>query len=39
VERPWPCNEHKTMASHVYSLIYELDYKVSQVYQQEGLWK
>jgi len=39
VDRPWPCNEHKTMASHVYSLIYTLDYEVSKIYNQEGLWK
>lgn len=39
VNRPWPCNEHKSMASHVYSLIYELDFQISKVYNQEGLWK
>ena len=39
VERGWPCNEHRTLASHVYALLYELDYQISRVYKQEELWR
>jgi len=39
VSKPWPCTSHKTLAAHVFALLYELDYKISAVYQQESLWK
>jgi len=38
VMRSWPCTEHTTLTAHVYALLYELDYKISQVYNQESLW-
>lgn len=35
----WPCDTHKTLASHAFSLLYELDYKISEVYKNESLWE
>lgn len=38
-EAEFPCDKHDTFAAHVFSLLYDLDYRISQVYQQESLWK
>lgn len=35
----WPCSTHKTLAAHAFSLLHELDYEISRVYQNEELWK
>jgi hypothetical protein len=37
--RDWPCDQHGKISAHVFALLYELDYKISQVYQNEALWK
>lgn len=39
VKADWPCDKHSTLTAHVFSLLYDLDYKISQVYKQESLWK
>lgn len=39
VTKPYPSNGHGTMASLVFSLLYELDYAIGKVYKQESLWK
>jgi len=39
VNGAWPCKEHTTLAAHAFSLLYDLDYEISKVYQQESLWK
>jgi len=35
----WPCDTHSSIVAHCFSLLYDLDYKISQVYKQEELWK
>lgn len=35
----WPCDQHTTLAAHALSLLYQLDFKISEVYKQESLWK
>lgn len=35
----YPCKECKTFWGHVFSVLHALDYKISEVYQQESLWK
>jgi hypothetical protein len=35
----FPSPKHTTLAALAFSLLYELDYQISKVYQQEGLWK
>lgn len=35
----WPCNAHGTLAAHVFAGLHELDFQISKVYNQEGLWK
>lgn len=37
--KEWPCTTHATLAAHCFRLLYELDYEISKVYQQESLWK
>jgi len=39
VIKDWPCSQHADLASHCFALLHELDYKISQVYQNEALWK
>jgi len=39
VSRGWPCNEHATLPAHVLACLYELDFKVGQVYNQASLWE
>lgn len=39
VTKVWPCATHRTLAAHAFALLHELDYKISQVYEQESLWK
>jgi len=39
IVKAWPCNTHKTLAAHAFALLHELDYAISQVYQNEELWK
>lgn len=39
VQKRWPCNTHKTLAAHCFSLLHELDYEISKVYQNERLWE
>ena len=39
VSKQWPCNTHKTLAAHAFSLAHELDHAIGQVYQNESLWK
>jgi hypothetical protein len=39
VVKAWPCSTHKSLSAHCFSLLYELDYKISAVYKQESLWK
>jgi len=36
---PWPCDTHKTLAAHAFDGLHKLDYEISQVYQNEELWK
>ena len=38
VVKDWPCTSHATLSAHVFSLLYELDYKISSVYNQTKLW-
>jgi hypothetical protein len=38
-ESTWPCNSHATLASHVFAGLHTLDFDISKVYNQEGLWK
>jgi len=35
----WPCVNHKTLASHAFKLLHDLDYEISKVYKNESLWK
>lgn len=39
VEKAWPCSTHAALTSHVFSLLYELDYKIGQTYKQTSLWQ
>lgn len=39
VEKGWPCSTHKTLGSHAFALLHELDYAISKVYTNEELWK
>lgn len=39
VHKVWPCNTHKTLASHAFALLHELDYEIGKVYKSESLWK
>jgi len=39
LSKGWPCVTHKTLAAHAFSLLHELDYAISKVYQNEALWK
>jgi len=34
----WPGSKAKTFVGAMYNLLYELDYRISQVYKQEALW-
>jgi hypothetical protein len=35
----WPCQDHSTLAAHIYAGLYDLDVNVAGVYKQEELWK
>lgn len=35
----WPCDKHKTLATHAFSLLHDLDFEISKVYRNESLWK
>jgi len=39
VHKSWPCSTHKTLATHAFSLLYDLDFEVSKVYKNEALWR
>ena len=39
VHKSWPCATHKTLASHAFSLLHDLDFEISKVYKNESLWK
>jgi len=39
VVKKWPCSTHKTLAAHAFSLLHELDFEISRVYQNERLWE
>lgn len=39
VNKKWPCDTHKTLASHAFAILHELDFAISQVYQNEKLWE
>jgi hypothetical protein len=39
VTKGWPCDQHKTLVSHAFSLMYELDAAIGKVYKQESLWE
>lgn len=38
VVKSWPCSQHTTLPGHSFALLHELDYKISQVYNQASLW-
>jgi len=35
----WPCNDHKTLAAHVFAGLHKLDWEISKVYKNEKLWQ
>lgn len=39
VVKNWPCKQHSTLEGHCFALLHELDYKISQVYEQSTLWQ
>lgn len=39
VNGKWPCGTHSTLASHCFSLLYDLDHAIGKVYTQEALWE
>jgi hypothetical protein len=39
VHTSWPCNTHKTLAAHSFSLMHDLDYEIGKVYKNEAIWK
>ena len=39
VHKRWPCDTHKTLAAHAFSLLHELDFEISKVYKNESIWK
>jgi len=39
VLKDWPCHAHRTLAAHAFATLHELDFKISEVYNQESLWK
>lgn len=39
VHSDWPCDKHTTLAAHAFALLHDLDYEISKVYNQDGLWK
>lgn len=39
VHTEWPSISSATLSAAAYKLLHELDYAISQVYQQESLWK
>lgn len=38
-EDTWPSKDAKTPWGAVYNLLWQLDYRISQVYKNEELWK
>lgn len=34
----WPCRDHKTLTSHLYAGLFQLDFAISKVYKQEELF-
>lgn len=39
VDARWPNNTQATFWACVFNLLYQLDYQISKVYQNESLWK
>lgn len=39
VNKRWPCSTHKTLASHAFALLHELDFAISKVYENKALWE
>jgi len=39
VNKAWPCNTHKALAAHAFSLLHELDFEISKVYENAKLWE
>jgi len=37
VVKNWPCSQHTTLEGHAFALLHELDFKISQVYEQSEL--
>jgi hypothetical protein len=35
----WPCSAHASLAAHCFALLHELDFKISQTYEQGKLWE
>lgn len=35
----WPCDTHKTLASHCFALLHELDFKVSEGLKEAGIFR
>ena len=38
VNGPWPSVTNGSLEELAYNLLWKLDYEISQVYKQEGLW-
>lgn len=39
VNKLWPCATHNSLAALAFSLLHELDFEISKVYQTDSLWK
>lgn len=39
VQKSWPCGTHAKLAALAFSLLHELDFAISKVYQNDSLWK
>ena len=37
--KDWPCTQHADLAGHCFALLHELDFKISQTYEQAILWE
>lgn len=38
-ESRWPCPEGHDIWAHIFQGLYQLDYQISQAYQNESLWQ
>jgi hypothetical protein len=38
VEKKWPCTTHKTLASHAFALLHELDREIGKSYKSKPLF-